>query len=338
MIDLRSDTVTRPSAEMRRVMFEAPVGDDVWGDDPSVTHLEHYLAERTGKAAALFLPSGTQSNLVALLSHCQRGDEYIVDQQAHTYRLEGGGAAVLGGIQPQPLDGLNTGELSLEKLKAAIKPVDPHFARTRLLTLENTFHGEVLDADHVAQTTALAREHGLATHLDGARIGNATAASGRSLEALCAPFDTVSVCCSKGLGAPMGSVLVGPEAFIDTARRWRKVVGGGLRQVGSMAAACEYALDHHLPQLVEDHAKAAHLAAGLAAIEGITVTAQATNMVFVSFDDPALDPAELHAWLAERGILVGALYAPRFVTHRDVSMADIDRVVAAFGDYCRRGV
>lgn len=336
MIDLRSDTVTRPSAEMRQIMFDAPVGDDVWGDDPSVAHLEAYTAERTGKAAALFFPSGTQSNLVALLSHCQRGDEYIVGQQAHTYRLEGGGAAVLGSIQPQPLENEADGSLPLKKIEAAIKPIDPHFARTRLLTLENTFHGQILDPDYVAQATALARRYSLATHLDGARIGNAAAATGASLESLCAPFDTVSICCSKGLGAPAGTVLVGPVDFIETARRWRKVVGGGMRQIGMLAAACEYALEHHLAPLVEDHTKAERLAAGFADIDGIDVTQQATNMVFVEFTKPSLDPAHLHAWLKERDILVGALYAPRFVTHRDVSMADIDRVVAAFGDYFKR--
>ncbi|WP_110648207.1 low-specificity L-threonine aldolase [Salinicola peritrichatus] len=333
MIDLRSDTVTRPSAAMRQAMFDAPLGDDVWGDDPSVQRLQDYIAERTGKAAALFFPSGTQSNLVALLSHCQRGDEYIVGQQAHTYRLEGGGAAVLGGIQPQPIENEADGSLPLAKIEAAVKPIDPHFARTRLLTLENTFHGQVLDADYVEAATALARRHGLATHLDGARIGNAAAATGAGLEALCAPFDTVSICCSKGLGAPAGTLLVGPAEFIETARRWRKVVGGGMRQVGMLAAACEYALEHHLPQLTEDHAKAERLAEGLAGIDGITVTSQATNMVFVEFTRPAFDPARLHEWLEERDILVGALYAPRFVTHRDVSMADIDRVIAAFGDY-----
>ncbi|WP_353980013.1 low-specificity L-threonine aldolase [Salinicola endophyticus] len=334
MIDLRSDTVTRPSAEMRRVMFDAPLGDDVWGDDPSVHQLERYAADQTGKEAALFFPSGTQSNLVALMSHCQRGDEYLVGQQAHTYRYEGGGAAVLGSIQPQPIDNAADGSLPLEKIAAAIKPVDPHFARTRLLALENTFHGQVLDADYVHQATALARRHGLATHLDGARVGNAVIASGSTLEALCAPFDSVSICCSKGLGAPAGSVLVGSQALIDQARRWRKVVGGGMRQVGLLAAACEYALTHHLPALAADHAKAERLAAGLDAIDGIEVTSQSTNMVFVRFTrGDALDPEHLHAWLKARDILVGALYAPRFVTHRDVSEADIDQVVDAFTRY-----
>ncbi|MDH4574378.1 low-specificity L-threonine aldolase [Salinicola acroporae] len=337
MIDLRSDTVTRPSEAMRQVMFDAPLGDDVWGDDPSVARLEAYTAERTGKAAALFFPSGTQSNLVALLSHCQRGDEYIVGQQAHTYRMEGGGAAVLGGIQPQPIENEADGTLPLKKIEAAVKPIDPHFARTRLLTLENTFHGQVLDAGYVEAATSLARRFGLATHLDGARIGNAAAATGASLKSLCSPFDTISICCSKGLGAPAGSVLVGAADFIETARRWRKVVGGGMRQVGMLAAACEYALAHQLAPLVEDHAKAERLAAGLAEIDGITVTAQATNMVFVEFTRAALDPADLHAWLKARDILVGALYAPRFVTHRDVSMADIDRVVDVVGEYFRRG-
>ena len=220
MIDLRSDTVTRPSAAMRDAMHSAPVGDDVWGDDPSVARFEAAVAERAGKDAALLFPSGTQSNLTALLVHCQRGDEVIAGQQAHTYKYEGGGAAVLGGIQPQPVEHADDGSLPLERIRAAIKPNDIHFARTRLLALENTIGGRVIDADYVAAATDLAREHGLATHLDGARLFNAAVATDTPLARLCAPFDTVSLCFSKGLGAPMGSALVGYWRFNNPIWLW----------------------------------------------------------------------------------------------------------------------
>ena len=238
MIDLRSDTVTRPSQAMLAAMATAEVGDDVWGDDPTVKRLQDALAERTGKEAGLSFPSGTQSNLPALMAHCARGDEYIVGQLAHTYKYEGGGAAVLGSIQPQPIENAPDGSLPLDKIAAAIKPIDDHFARTRLLALENTIGGKVLPAQYVTDATALARKHGLATHLDGARIFNAAVASVRPVADLCAPFDSISICFSKGLGAPVGSVLVGSKALIDVAHRWRKVLGGGMRQAGVLAAAC----------------------------------------------------------------------------------------------------
>lgn len=331
MIDLRSDTVTRPTPAMRAAMAEAPVGDDVWGDDPSVKRFEAAVAERAGKAAALLFPSGTQSNLAALLAHCQRGDEYIAGQQAHTYKYEGGGAAVLGGIQPQPVEHDGDGSLPLERIRAAIKPDDFHFARTRLLALENTIGGKVLEAGYVAAATDLAREHGLATHLDGARLFNAAVATDTPLAALCAPFDSVSLCFSKGLGAPVGSVLVGTPALIGEARRWRKVLGGGMRQAGVLAAACHHALDHHVADLAEDHRKAERLAEGLADIDGVEVVSRATNMVFARF--PEADREPLRAWLEARGILVELLYSTRFVAHRDVSHADIETVIQAIADY-----
>ena len=231
MIDLRSDTVTRPGAAMLQAMANAPMGDDVMGDDPTVIRLQKTLAERTGKAAGLFFPSGTQSNLAALMAHCDRGDEYLVGQLAHTYKYEGGGAAVLGSIQPQPIEHAPDGSLPLEKLVAAQKPKgDPHFARTRLLALENTFHGKLIPAAYIHAATSWAREQGLSTHLDGARVFNAAVASGKPVAELCQPFDSVSICFSKGLGAPVGSVLVGSEALIARAHRWRKMLGGGLRQ------------------------------------------------------------------------------------------------------------
>jgi len=334
MIDLRSDTVTRPGPAMRDAMHAAPVGDDVWGDDPSVADLEAAVAERTGKGAALLFPSGTQSNLAALLAHCQRGDEYIAGQKAHTYKYEGGGAAVLGSIQPQPVENAADGSLPLERIRAAIKPDDFHFARTRLLALENTIGGKVLTADYVSAATTLAREHGLATHLDGARLFNAAVDSATPLAALCAPFDSVSLCFSKGLGAPIGSVLTGSPALIDSARRWRKVLGGGMRQSGIIAAACHYALDHHVADLADDHRRAARLAEGIRALPLLRVDYAATNMVFLQV--PEAHVAPLRAWLAEREILIEVLYTTRLVVHRDLNDADIERVLEALGDYVTR--
>ncbi|WP_323120446.1 low-specificity L-threonine aldolase [Burkholderia alba] len=331
MIDLRSDTVTRPSQPMLAAMTAAEVGDDVWGDDPTVLRLQDAVAARAGKAAGLFFPSGTQSNLAALMAHCERGDEYIVGQLAHTYKYEGGGAAVLGSIQPQPIENAADGSLPLDKIAAAIKPIDNHFARTRLLALENTIGGKLLPAGYVDEAVALARRHGLSTHLDGARVCNAAVAAGRPVAALCAPFDSVSICFSKGLGAPVGSVLVGSREIVERAHRWRKVLGGGMRQAGVLAAACLYALEHNVERLADDHANAERLARGLAEIDQVTVLSQATNMVFARF--PEADCAPIEAWLKARGILTQMLYATRFVTHCDVSRDDIDTVVAAVRDY-----
>ncbi|MGM0855757.1 MAG: low-specificity L-threonine aldolase [Pseudomonadota bacterium] len=334
MIDLRSDTVTRPSNEMLAAMTSAPLGDDVWGDDPTVNAFQQHLAEQTGKDAALLFPSGTQSNLVALMAHCERGDEYIVGQSAHTYRYEGGGAAVLGSIQPQPIENAADGSLPLEKISAAIKADDFHFARTRLLALENTIGGKILPTDYVLKATELARERGLATHLDGARLFNAAVASDIPLKQLCLPFDSVSLCFSKGLGTPMGSALVGSQALIDRARRWRKVVGGGMRQSGIIAAACQHAMDHHVADLADDHRRAARLAEGLAALPGIEVTSQATNMVFARIAEQHVTP--LASWLKEHGILIELLYATRFVTHRDIDDGDIEKVLAVMQAYFSR--
>ena len=333
IIDLRSDTVTRPGQAMLAAMTEAEVGDDVWGDDPTVKRLQDALAERTGKEAGLFFPSGTQSNLAALMAHCARGDEYIVGQLAHTYKYEGGGAAVLGSIQPQPIENAPDGSLPLDKVAAAIKPIDDHFARTRLLALENTIGGKILPRQYVTDATNLARKRGLATHLDGARIFNAAVASGQPVADLCAPFESISICFSKGLGAPVGSVLVGSKALIEVAHRWRKVLGGGMRQAGVLAAACLYALDHNVERLAEDHDNAAHLASGLAQIDEVVVQSQATNMVFAQF--PLEHCQQLEAWLKERGILIQMMYSSRFVTHMDVSRADIDVFIAALKAYFR---
>ena len=239
--DFRSDTVTRPTPEMRAAMAAAPVGDDVLGDDPTVIALEAEVAELLGFEAAVFVPSGTQSNLVGVMTHCARGDEYIVGQEAHTYRYEAGGAAVLGSVQPQPLNNAADGTIPLPDIEAAIKPDDAHFARTRLIALENTIGGRVLPAGYAAAVREIADAHGLAMHLDGARLWNAAVKQGVPPRTIAQDFDSVSVCLSKGLGAPVGSVLCGGRDFIKEARRWRKMLGGGMRQAGIIAAAGRYA-------------------------------------------------------------------------------------------------
>lgn len=324
-IDLRSDTVTRPTAAMRAAMAAADVGDDVFGDDPTVNALQAQVAALLGKEAALFMPTGTQSNLAGLMSHCERGDEYLVGQMAHTYRWEGGGAAVLGSIQPQPLAQQADGTIALADIEANIKPDDAHFAKTRLLALENTWGGKVLPPAYVEQATALARRRGLATHLDGARLFNAAVALGVPARDIAQHFDSVSVCFSKGLGTPAGSALVGPKALIARAHRWRKMLGGGMRQAGVLAAAAIHALDHHVDRLGEDHANARLLAEGLQGLPGVTVEPPQTNIVFVD-----LAP-EKAAGVVDRlradGVLCTGLYKLRLVTHLDVNADDITRAV-----------
>jgi threonine aldolase len=328
--DFRSDTVTRPGPAMRAAMASAEVGDDVYRDDPTVTRLEETLAERFGKDAGVFLTSGTQSNLVALMAHCERGDEFIVGQQAHAYKWEGGGAAVLGSIQPQPLNNQADGSLALQDIEEAIKPDDSHFARTRLLALENTIGGKVLSHEYMEAATALARRHGLATHLDGARVFNAATALGMPVATLARPFDTVSVCLSKGLGAPVGSVLVGSAPLIAKARRTRKMLGGGLRQVGILAAAGLYALEHHVARLADDHANAKALAEGLASFSQLKVAMPDTNIVFVEVDGAIAEDFSAH--LAARGIGITSAYGAikqRWVTHLDVDRAAVEDALHA---------
>jgi threonine aldolase len=327
VVDLRSDTVTRPSAGMRAAMAEAELGDDVFGDDPTVNALQARIAALLGKEAALFMPSGTQSNLAAIISHCGRGDEYLVGQLAHCYRYEAGGAAVLGSVQPQPLPNQPDGTLALADIEAAIKPDDEHFARSRLLCLENTWGGQVLPLDYIAEACALARRHELTTHLDGARLFNAAVQSGRPARDIAAHFDSVSVCFSKGLGAPVGSALVGSRDLIRRAHRWRKMLGGALRQSGVLAAAALYALDHHIDRLADDHALAARLAEGLRGIAGLGVQSPQTNMVFV--DVPAAKAPGLLGHLKQSGVLTTGDQRLRFVTHLDVDAAGVDRAVAA---------
>lgn len=331
IVDLRSDTVTRPTPSMREAIARAEVGDDVFGDDPTVNALQERMATLLGKEAALFLPTGTQSNLCALMSHCQRGDEYIVGQMAHTYRWEAGGGAVLGSIQPQPIAHQADGTLALADIEASIKPDDPHFARSRLLCLENTLGGRLMPMPYLQEATALARRHGLATHLDGARLFNAAVALGgdarANARAMADLFDSVSVCFSKGLGAPAGSALVGSRELIGRARRVRKLAGGTMRQAGMLAAAAMHALDHHVDRLADDHARARRLADGLQGLPGVVVQAPQTNMVFI--DLPRDRAAAVVAALREQGVLSTGLYQLRLVTHLDVDDAQIDLAIAA---------
>ena len=341
-VDLRSDTVTQPTAAMRAAMMAAPLGDDVFGTDPSVNALQEKIAALLGFEAALFVPTGTQSNLCAILSHCQRGDEYIVGQQAHCYRWEGGGAAVLGSVQPQPLEHQADGSFALADIESAIKPDDAHFARTRVLALENTLGGKLLPFEFVQAATQLARSRGLQRHLDGARLFNAAVAqSGKTGGAvrdearrIAQCFDSVSVCFSKGLGAPIGSALCGSREFIARAHRIRKMAGGGMRQAGLLAAAASYALDHHVERLADDHALARRLAQGLEGIDGLAVEPPHSNIVFVDMSAAARPRmAELLAHLKEQNILATGLYRLRFVTHLDVDAAGVDRAIGAIRQF-----
>ena len=332
-IDLRSDTVTQPSPAMREVMLHAQVGDDVYGEDPSVNALEARLAAELGFEAAVFVASGTQSNLLALLSHCERGDEYIVGMEAHTYKYEGGGAAVLGSIQPQPIINEADGSIALDKIHAAIKPDDPHFARTRLLCLENTWHGRALALEYLDMVQKFCRTQKLQLHLDGARLFNAAVALQVPAKTITRNFDSVSVCLSKGLGAPVGSVLLGNKSLIHKARRWKKVTGGGWRQAGMLAAACSYALDHHITRLVDDHRRAQHLGNALQNLPGLEVLAAPTNMVFIRFSAERLEAFKLHMHSQKIRLSIGYLPSIRLVTHLDIDDAAIDRTIIAFSKF-----
>ncbi|UHQ20683.1 low-specificity L-threonine aldolase [Lysobacter sp. KIS68-7] len=329
-IDLRSDTVTRPTPAMREAMLRADVGDDVYGEDPTVNALQERLASDLGFEAGLFAPSGTQANLVGLLAHCQRGDEYIVGMDAHTYKFEGGGAAVFGSIQPQPLPQNDDGTMSLAAIEGAIKPVDPHFARTKILCLEDTWNGRALPHSYLRDARALCDRRGLGLHLDGARLFNAAVADGVPAREITKHFDSVSVCLSKGLGAPVGSVLLGSKALIDSARRWRKVAGGGMRQAGLLAAACIYALDHHVERLADDHRRAAQLAEGLKGLEHVRVAAHHTNMVFIDVPAERLEAFRKHMDAAKVRMSIGYMPRIRMVTHLDIDDAAIARTIEVF--------
>ncbi|MCP4117975.1 MAG: low-specificity L-threonine aldolase [Desulfobacteraceae bacterium] len=332
MIDLRSDTVTQPCSGMRTAMANAEVGDDVYGEDPTVNRLEALAADMTGMEAGLFCSSGTQSNLLALMSHCARGDEYIVGQQAHTYRYEAGGAAVLGSIQPQPLELEPDGTLDLGKVEGAVKPDDFHFAKTRLLCLENTQGGKVLPMAYIEDAEAFAREKGLKFHLDGARIFNAAVKLNITAKEITTRFDSVSVCLSKGLGAPVGSVLCAGRSLIEEARRWRKMLGGGMRQAGILAAAGIYALENNIERLEQDHDNAARLEKGLAGIDQLVIAPAPvrTNMVFVRVKSR---DSELADFMEQKGIIIEKGDDLRLVTHLNVSSRDIDTVIAAFKEF-----
>lgn len=341
-VDLRSDTVTRPTRAMRDAMMQAEVGDDVFAEDPSVNALQDKIADLLGFEAALFMSTGTQSNLCGIVAHCDRGDEFIVGQMAHAYRWEGGGAAVLGSVQPQPLLQQADGSIALADIEAAIKPDDAHYARTRMLALENTWGGKVLPMKYLVEASTLAHQHGLTTHLDGARLFNAAVAQAAAVGsnpmtearriALC--FDSVSVCFSKGLGTPAGSALCGSREFIARAHRWRKMVGGGMRQVGILAAAATYALDHHVHRLYEDHARMQRLARGLQGLPGIEFESPQTNILFVNLVGPTRErAAELSAYLKQQGVLANGSTRLRLVTHLDISQEDVDHAIAAFRSF-----
>ena len=331
LVDLRSDTVTRPSEGMRKAMYEAEVGDDVFGDDPTVIRLQTVAAERLGFAAALFCPSATQSNLVSLMTHCARGEEVILGSHSHSYAYEAGGAAVAGSIHTQVIENAEDGTLSLASIEAAVKPDDVHFPHTRLLALENTYSGRVLPLAYCAQAIVLARRHSLSTHLDGSRLFNAAAALKVAPVEVCKGFDSTTICLSKGLGTPIGSLLLGPRDFITRARRVRKMLGGGLRQVGVLAAAGLYALAHNVERLAEDHANAERLARGLADVGELRLNGPHTNMLFVELAPQHTVPLAEH--LKRLGILVLPRNPMRLVTHLDVGSAGVDRAVAAFKQF-----
>ncbi len=329
MIDFRSDTVTQPDAKMRQAMANAPVGDDVYGDDPTINELELWAAKRHGFEAALFTSSGTQANLLGILSHCQRGDEYLCGQLAHNYKYEAGGAAVLGSVQPQPIENNKDGTLCFEKLKAAIKPDDLHFARTTLLSLENTISGKVLPLAYLAKAREFVNEYQLKLHLDGARVYNASVALGVDVTEITQYFDSVTICLSKGLGAPVGSLLLGSADYIQRARRLRKMVGGGMRQAGILAAAGIIALTENVERLQIDHDNARYLSEKLGAIAGFNtfIYPVQTNILYVDVAEH-IDIYRISNQLREKGFLISPAHkAMRFVTHKDISRQAIDQFI-----------
>lgn len=335
IIDLRSDTVTKPTPGMYAAIANAAVGDDVYGDDPTVNALEAKAVDLLGKEAAVLFPSGTQSNLAAVMVHCGRGEEYIIGTGYHIVTYEAMGTAVLGSAAPFAIPTNEAGEVPIEAIKSAVKMADPHFPVTRLLSLENTHNGKALSMDYMAKATAIAREAGLNTHLDGARVMNAAVALGVQPAEIAAYFDTVSVCLSKGLGSPVGTVLVGPSDLVAKARRVRKMLGGAMRQAGVIAACGLYALENNIDRLAEDHLHAARLAEGLKGlnVDGLEVVACNTNMVFVDFSDAFVQ--KLPAALMKRGVQIGGRSSRiRLVTHLDVGAQDVERVVTAFGEAC----
>ncbi|GIV79899.1 low-specificity L-threonine aldolase [Litorilinea aerophila] len=344
VIDLRSDTVTRPTAAMRQAMFEAEVGDDVYGEDPTVNRLEAMVAELLGKEAAVFVSSGTMGNLVSVLSHCGRGDEMILGDSSHIFLNEQGGAAALGGIHPRPLPNRPDGSLDLEQVEASIRADNEHYPVSRLICLENTHNrcgGRVLSVEYMDAAGELAHRHGLALHVDGARLWNAAVALNVAPARLVQAADSVSVCLSKGLAAPVGSVVAGSADFIRKARRNRKVLGGGLRQAGVLAAAGIVAITEMVERLADDHANARALAEGLARLDGVAIQPETveTNLVFFDITHPELDAAQVSLALKQRHILINPVGPRRMraVTNYHVSRADIDTVVGAFAEILAAG-
>jgi threonine aldolase len=335
IIDLRSDTVTHPTPAMREAMYRAEVGDDVFGEDPTVNRLEEMAVERLGKEAALFVASGTMGNLVSLLAHCGRGDEAIVGDRSHTYLFEQGGMAALGGITPRPIPNQPDGTLRLEDIEGAIRGDNVHFPRTRLICLENTHNmcdGVALTVEYTAQVAGLARDHGLRLHLDGARVFNAAAALGVDVREVVREVDSVTFCLSKGLCAPVGSLVCGSADFIAKARRARKVLGGGMRQAGILAAAGIVALEQVADRLGEDHVRASRLAEGLAEIPGVEVFPVASNILYFRLaEGVSKTPEQVLDGLAERGVRILGRLDGRFrlVTHYWISDEDVEVVIDA---------
>ncbi len=337
-IDLRSDTVTKPTPEMREAMAEAEVGDDVYGDDPTVNRLEELAAQKLGKESAVFVPSGTMGNLIAILAHCQRGDEAIVGDRSHIYLNEAGGISALGGVQPNPAPNQKDGTLALEDIRARIRTVDIHHPTTRLICIENTQNfcgGVALTAEYTRQVGELARENSLRLHLDGARIFNAGAAQQVGVKELTAPADSVMFCLSKGLAAPVGSMLVGAAEFIARARRFRKMLGGGMRQAGVLAAAGILSLETMTLRVAEDHYRAKMFADGLRGVHGIVLDEDTpqTNMIYFNLaPHVTLSAEEISQRMAERGILLSWIDArrSRLVTHYEIDDVAVARAVEAF--------
>jgi threonine aldolase len=357
-LDFRSDTVTQPTTEMRAAMMTAPLGDDVFGDDPSINELQEYCAQLFGFEAALFAPSGTQTNLIALMSHCGRGDEALVGQQWHTYRWEAGGMAVLGSIQPQPIENQADGTIRIDDLQAAIKPDDAHFAKTKLVVIENTTGGKVLPLSYLEQVGQFAEKNKLALHLDGARLMNAAVALANNTTAnrsnannqatgaeqknststiadlsaciaiakqIVAPFHSVSLCLSKGLGAPVGSLLLGSKDLITKGKRHRKMLGGAMRQAGFLAAAGTYALKNNVARLAHDHNNANLLAQGLSTIPFIKIASVQTNIVFLDVENSVADKFAAH--LKQHQVLHTGIAKQRWVTHLDVDQESVVRAI-----------
>lgn len=333
-IDFRSDTVTRPSDEMKQVILDCELGDDVYGEDPTVNALEEKISRMLNKEAALFLPSGTMSNLVSILSHCKRGEEVLVGDQYHIFDAEARGASVLGGVALHPIKTDKFGAVKLKDIIDAIKPDDSHYAITKLVCLENTVSGCVQNQMDMNEIAVTVKNKGLNVHLDGARLFNAAIAQNADVSDLVKNFDTVSICLSKGIGAPAGSVMVGPKDLVDYARRQRKLLGGGMRQAGVLAACCDYGLEHNVPLLKHDHKKARYLAEELSVITALSIDLDLvqTNMLFIN---PGEDAASLSAFLYERKILIGSAGAVRMVVHLDISESDIEKTIEAFKEFYR---